>query len=520
LFYALFTRLLGRWRGAAATAIAIALYTLLVGLGASVLRAAIMAWIGLLGAQIGRRQAGANSLTFTAAVMCLFTPSLPWNVSFQLTFMATLGLVLYATPLQTAFKNLAARFLPPGGVDKLAGPIGDYFLMTLAAQITTLPIMAYQFRSLSLIALIANPLILPPQPLVEILGGVALLGGLVDLSLGRWLGYLAWPFVAYTNRLVMALGAIPNSAISLGPVSLALVLLFYGILFGLTLSKDKASLVRRVLSPDVALVGLAAAVAVVWSLALTRPDGYLHLMMLPSGATETLLIQSPGGQTVLINGAAGPAQLNQALGRRQSIVNRNLDLLIIASAKKEDLAGLPHAVENFPPQWMLWAIQPDSSAASRQLTKDLSTQSITTSTAIPGQRLDLGRGAALEILSLGGKQGATFLLTWGAFRALLPTSWVASGTALTPDPGANWHEPVNVLLMPGSGAVSLNPPGWIASLHPQVILLSVPAQNRSSLPDAEALQAAQGFQILRTDQNGWIEITTDGRQMWVTEEKK
>jgi beta-lactamase superfamily II metal-dependent hydrolase len=74
--------------------------------------------------------------------------------------------------------------------------------------------------------------------------------------------------------------------------------------------------------------------------------------------------------------------------------------------------------------------------------------------------------------------------------------------------------------MPGSGAGSLNPPGWIASLHPQVILLSVPAQNRSSLPDAEALQAAQGFQILRTDQNGWIEITTDGRQMWVTEEKK
>lgn len=223
---------------------------------------------------------------------------------------------------------------------------------------------------------------------------------------------------------------------------------------------------------------------------------------------------------MLINGAAGPAQLNQALGRRQSIVNRNLDLLIIASAKKEDLAGLPHAVENFPPQWILWAIQPDSSAASRQLTKDLSAQSITTRTALPGQRLDLGRGAALEILSLGGKQGATFLLTWGAFRALLPTSWVASGTALTPDPGANWHEPVNVLLMPGSGAVSLNPPGWIASLHPQVILLSVPAQNRSSLPDAEALQAAQGFQILRTDQNGWIEITTDGRQMWVTEEKK
>jgi competence protein ComEC len=191
VFYYVFTRLLGRWRGAAATAISIALYTLLVGAGASVLQAAIMAWIGLLGEQIGRRQAGANSLVFTGAIMCLVTPTFPLNISFQLTFMATLGLVLYATPLQAAFQKLAARFLPQTRVDRLAGPVGDYFLMTLAAQITTLPVMAYQFRSLSLVALIANPLVLPPQPLVEILGSVALVGGLIDLSLGRWLGYLA-----------------------------------------------------------------------------------------------------------------------------------------------------------------------------------------------------------------------------------------------------------------------------------------------------------------------------------------
>jgi beta-lactamase superfamily II metal-dependent hydrolase len=51
-------------------------------------------------------------------------------------------------------------------------------------------------------------------------------------------------------------------------------------------------------------------------------------------------------------------------------------------------------------------------------------------------------------------------------------------------------------------------------------LLSVAAGNPRNLPDAETLESVDGYTLLRTDQNGWIELSTDGEQMWVEVERK
>src|SRR3990172_6865320 len=115
LFTVVFIRLLGKGRrylAAVLSAVAIALYTLLVGAGAAVVRAAIMGGLVLLARQIGRRQQGLNSLGFVAALMTLHNPHVLWDISFQLSFTATLGLVLYAEPLTAFFRGIAARHLP------------------------------------------------------------------------------------------------------------------------------------------------------------------------------------------------------------------------------------------------------------------------------------------------------------------------------------------------------------------------------------------------------------------------
>jgi len=51
-------------------------------------------------------------------------------------------------------------------------------------------------------------------------------------------------------------------------------------------------------------------------------------------------------------------------------------------------------------------------------------------------------------------------------------------------------------------------------------VLSVAAADENGMPDGEVLQSLEGFSLLRTDENGWIEITTDGTQMWVNVEKQ
>jgi beta-lactamase superfamily II metal-dependent hydrolase len=80
--------------------------------------------------------------------------------------------------------------------------------------------------------------------------------------------------------------------------------------------------------------------------------------------------------------------------------------------------------------------------------------------------------------------------------------------------------PVTALLLAESGYAPANPPGWIERLQPQVVLLSVAAGDREGRPDQQVLQAVQGRTLLRTDQNGWVELSTDGERLWVEVERK
>jgi len=57
-------------------------------------------------------------------------------------------------------------------------------------------------------------------------------------------------------------------------------------------------------------------------------------------------------------------------------------------------------------------------------------------------------------------------------------------------------------------------------LRPQVVLISVSAADKEGLPSPETLELLQGYTVLRTDRNGWIELSTDGKQMWVEVERK
>ncbi len=128
----------------------------------------------------------------------------------------TLGLVLYAQPMQDGFVNLLTRRMAKSQARKIAAPVGEYVLFTFAAQITTLPIMAYHFSSILWVAFLANPSILPAQPPIMTVGGLALILGVLWLPLGKLAAPLAWPFVLYTIRVVEIFAGLPGGTISLG----------------------------------------------------------------------------------------------------------------------------------------------------------------------------------------------------------------------------------------------------------------------------------------------------------------
>jgi beta-lactamase superfamily II metal-dependent hydrolase len=56
-------------------------------------------------------------------------------------------------------------------------------------------------------------------------------------------------------------------------------------------------------------------------------------------------------------------------------------------------------------------------------------------------------------------------------------------------------------------------------MNPELILLSVSAADENGMPDSEVMESVKDYDVLRTDLNGWVEVTTDGNQMWVNVER-
>jgi competence protein ComEC len=524
LFSMIFGRLLGARRGAVVALLGISVYTVLVGGDASVVRAAILGGLSLFAAQVGRRQTGMNSLALAAMLMALVNPEVLWDVSFQLSYAATLGLVFYGEPLTEGFMRLASRWLTEERVKALTGPVSEYFLLTLAAQLTTLPVIIYTFKRLSLSALVANPLILPAQPPIMGLGGLAILCGMVYEPLGRVVGMLVWPFVLYTTRIVEWFAQFGGPGIYLGQTALPLVAVYYGLIFALPNGWKRLQVWiagqperRTATLRSGALAGLAIFTVLAWRAVFDIPDGRLHLTLLNVGNGEALLVETPGGRHVLINGGSSTSRLSDGLGRRMPAFDRQLEYLVVAAPGEEHIEALGSNLLRFPPRQVLWAGLTHGNPQARYLQALFKERSIPVVELQVGHRLDLGDGAVIEVLA-SGRRGATLLISYGNFRMLLPVGLdFEAMDALLED--ARLVE-LTVLLLAEGGYGPVNPPAWITKLHPQVILISVAANDWQGRPDKGTLTAIEGYTVYRTDINGWVQIATDGEGMWLEVEKR
>jgi competence protein ComEC len=324
------SRLINKRRAALVAIPAIIAYTLLVGASASVVRASIMAIIALIGQALWRRGFTLNSLAAAAFFMLAYDPDTLFDGGFQLSVMATLGLVLYADRLQDAIQRWLNLRLRSEWAEKITNILADILLITLAAQITTLPLILVNFRTFSNVALFTNALVLPIQPLVMIVGGIASFSGVLAPALGNVLGVVAYAFLTFTIRVVEWTASFAYAAVPIYWFDWVWVLLSYTCMFLATAwliqpriwrNRVVRLLRRRALQVGVAS-GLFVAVilgAISW---LNRPDGKLHLVFVGSG----VIIQTPSGKQAVLVGSGG---LTTELGRTMPFFDRTVELVIV-----------------------------------------------------------------------------------------------------------------------------------------------------------------------------------------------
>jgi len=196
---------LGLWRKQAIwfALIGIILFVIMSGLPASAVRAGVMGGTLLWAMKNGRLANSENAIIFAAAVMLFINPLLlRWDVGFQLSFLATLGIVASAPFWEKSFIKK----------HKALG-ISEVIAMSLSAQIFVLPIIAYNFHMTSLISLLANILILPIIPLSMLLVFLVSLSGFVFYGLSLFLAWLAFVPLVYEIKTIHLLAEFPWASI-------------------------------------------------------------------------------------------------------------------------------------------------------------------------------------------------------------------------------------------------------------------------------------------------------------------
>jgi competence protein ComEC len=215
------------------TIFAVTAFVIITGAPSSVLRAAIMGFLLLIALNIGRQYSIVPALFFAALIMLVVNPKiLFWDVGFQLSFAATLGIV-YFLPL---FNELTPKIPEKFGVKKL-------FLITLAAVISTLPIILLDFGVLSLSAPVVNVLIMPVLPLAMLFGFLSALP-----FLGPGFAVVANWLLLYILKITSFFAGLPYSYLNVrifAWIFWALAAAIFGLYFFLKyLAKRKSSTVE------------------------------------------------------------------------------------------------------------------------------------------------------------------------------------------------------------------------------------------------------------------------------------
>ena len=330
-FSYLFNRFFNRYLAALISGVAIILYTLFVGASPSVVRAAIMAVSAYGGHLVGRRQSGANALAFTAALMCIVNPLLIGDVSFQLSFAATLGLVLFAEPFGGWAKERLERLLPEKDARRISDPVSNYLLFTLAAQLLTLPFIAYHFGRVSLVSLLANPLILPVQPPLLILGGISAIAGAVSPLLGKVAALFVWPLAAYSNFIAERFSRLTWGSLAVNSQTALYILAIVSLFVLLFVFRAFLTRVFQGRFYWILFFLFIGAISV-FSLILHRPDDNLHIHLLRVGEETALLLKTPSGQSILIDPGKETNEISAAVSRQISPWRYQLDQVWLSDA--------------------------------------------------------------------------------------------------------------------------------------------------------------------------------------------
>ena len=525
-------------------------YALITGMHTPVLRGAIMASVFLMAELLGRQRSAMTSLAFAAAVMVGISPQIPWHVSFQLSFLAMAGLIFIFPRLQAIGRKVVKATLgEEGTAASLAGIIADGFSVTLGAIIATWPVVAHYFGIVSPVGPLATLFALPALPAIIITGALAGGLGFVALPVAQAIGWLAWLPLSYLVLVVSGFAALPISAIEVGSVDagliggyyLALAIVLWVTSRGTRPGEPPSKMIAYLKSGASRFLGLVSilprrlvippllAVAVLTSVAAaTMPDDELHVSFLDVGQGDAILIQTPAGQDILVDGGSSPQAVSLALGQKMPFWDRTIDLVVLTHPQADHLTGLVEVVQRYEVRQVLFSDLDGDSLIYDEWLKVIQEKGIKGIVARAGQQIYFGEGVIMEVLNpqmprLADTQSDTdnnavvLRLSLGNVSFLLTADIMREAELELVTRRSSLKS--TVLKVAHHGSDTSTTPEFLAVVNSRLAVISSGKDNPFGHPSDKVMERLTGRvgeeNIYRTDEHGTIEFITDGERLWV-----
>ncbi|SHE31474.1 competence protein ComEC [Caldanaerobius fijiensis DSM 17918] len=478
------------------------IYLFLVGFSPSMLRAALMAIIFLIGQFFKRQADSLNSLSAAAILLLIINPLSLFDVSFQLSFVATASLILF---YPTVYKYL--RSLP------ISENISSLMAMTISAQLGVLPFLVYYFHKISIISILANVVVVPFAAFLIPLGFLLILTSFIPAVSA----FLTMPLVGiiyYVLRVTDFLSNLPYAAITVPFPGFIWIGLYYLFLFRFT----------DIIEFDARYTIASMILALALFIQQFYIPGPLTISFIDVGQGDSILIVTPHKHSLLIDG--GRLDTRTGFDAGKAIVEPyllmngigKLDAVIATHPDADHMGGLLTVVRDMPVKSAIVYQKCDDSLSSA-FYDALRDKRVPIKYLHRGYKIHID-GVTLEVLNP--PQPTPFENDNDnslVFRLL----YKKASILLTGDMGLDAEKDLvadsidlkaDVLKVSHHGSATAGSQEFVQAVGPLVSIISV-GENNYGHPSKIVLERLKNTRIFRTDMNGAIVLKTDGERYYI-----
>ena len=509
-----FLLVLGRWVGVRARgltvvgALGVAGFVLLARPEPSVLRAAAMGTVALVGLGSRGRDTGVRALGVAVLVLLLLDPWLVTSLGFVLSSLATAGILFLGPPFRDALRS----WLPRWAAESLAVPF--------AAQLACTPVIAAISGQVSLVAVVANlavAAVVGPATVLGLLGGVL---AVVAPTAGQVVGWLAGAFAGWIITVATHLARLPSAAVdwSTGPLAvlvLGTVCAVVGLAAPQVMRRRAWSLVISVLLVVVVLRPLPTPG---WP-----PKGWV-LVACDVGQGDGLVLNAGDHAAVAVDAGPDPVAFDRCLGRLEV---RTLPVVVLTHFHADHIDGLPAVLADHPAGEVDVTATEDPASGAAQVHRWTAAAHVPVRVPPYGEVRRVGRlrwqvigplhptsGSGVEEGSVANNASLVLVVQTRGLRILMagdmePAAQQAVAAALP-------QLRVDVLKVPHHGS-RYQDPALLSRLGARLALVSVGAHNDYGHPALSTMQLLHraGMRVERTDRDGDVAVTVRGGRVEV-----